>query len=435
MTTPPNSPAAKPAAPSTAYEDYQLFYFSELLNRRIVAGKVSQKVGRLTDLVFRLAEPYPEAVGLYVEHGGGRPNEFIPWEKVVKIEEDAMFITPSEGGQPYPPFVDQKGWILLNEHLMGRTILDMDGRRTEVVNDIHLLYSKGRMIVVHVDTSFNGFLRKWGLGRLRWAKDRFISWRYVQPLSLEDAGTTDAVSLSITRRQIKDLPAEDLADALERLSGKEQTAMFSALDSETAAEVLVEAEPRAQRQLIANVRREKASAILSEMSIPQLADLFSVLPHDHMTDLMALLSKEQADRVKTIITTRESTAGALMSKDCLTAAKEARVADILRQVRGSGLAHEGISYVYVVVGEERTLIGVVDLRDLVLARDETVLGDIMVSPVVSAEQDDVRDDLTELFAKYHFRMIPVVDSKDRLLGVVHYNDIMRGLVTRARTRD
>jgi len=432
MTTLANNPTVKPGVPSPGAEEYQLFYFSELLNRQIVAGKVSQKVGRLTDFVFRLAEPYPEAVGLYVEHGGGRPNEFIPWEKVLKIEDDALFITPAEGGQPYPPFVDQKGWILLNEHLMGRTILDMDGRRTEVVNDIQLLYSKGRMVVVHVDTSFNGFLRKWGLGRTRWAKDRFISWRYVQPLSLEDAGATDAVSLSITRKQIKDLPAEDLADALEKLSGNEQTAVFSALDSETAAEVLVEAEPRAQRQLIANVRREKARAILSEMNVPQLADLFSVLPHDHMTDLMGLLPKESADRVKGIISTRESTAGALMSTDCLTAAKETKVADILGLIRGSQRAHESISYVYIVVGDEKVLIGVVDLRDLVLAKDETALGDLMVSPVVSAEHDDVRDDLTELFAKYHFRMIPVVDAKDRLLGVVHYNDIMRGLVMRAR---
>ena len=56
----------------------------------------------------------------------------------------------------------------------------------------------------------------------------------------------------------------------------------------------MEAEPRAQRQLIANLRQERARTILSEMSVPQLADLFSVLPHDDMMELMALLPKEQA---------------------------------------------------------------------------------------------------------------------------------------------
>ena len=151
---------------TTTGEPFQFFYFSALLNLAICAGKVSQRVGRLTDLVFKLVEPYPEAVGIYVEHGGGRPNEFIPWDRVTKIDDDAIFIQPAENGQPYPPFTDQPGWLLLNDHLMGRTILDVDGRRTEVVNDIQFLYSKGRMIIVHVDTSFNGFLRKWGLGSL-----------------------------------------------------------------------------------------------------------------------------------------------------------------------------------------------------------------------------------------------------------------------------
>src|SRR5208337_4681339 len=116
----------------------------------------------------------------------GYPSELIPWEKVTRIEEEAIFIAPAEGGAPYPKFADQKGWILLNEHLMGQTILDIDGRRTEVVNDVQLLFSKGRMIVVHVDISFNGFLRRWGLVRFSSTKDRMISWRFVQPLSVED---------------------------------------------------------------------------------------------------------------------------------------------------------------------------------------------------------------------------------------------------------
>ena len=78
------------------------------------------------------------------------------------------------------------------------------------------------------------------------------------------------------------------------------------------------------------------------------------------------------------------------------------------------------------------LIGVVDLRDLVLAPDTATLGDLMVTSVVAAEEETPSDDLEEMFAKYHFRMIPVLDVQDRLLGVIHYNDIIQGLVIRAR---
>ena len=68
-----------------------------------------------------------------------------------------------------------------------------------------------------------------------------------------------------------------------------------------------------------------------------------------------------------------------------------------------------------------------------LAGDDTTLGDLMASPVISAQDDDLRDDLQEIFAKYHFRMLPVVNRSDHLLGVVRYTDIMKGVVARARS--
>lgn len=426
LTNMPKSPDF--AGPS---KDYRFHYFSDLLNRPVCAGKIKNRLGRLTDLVFRLSEPYPEAVGVYLNHGWGKPTEFIPWDRVVKIDDDAVFVQPPDGEQ-YPPFVDHPGWMLLDEHLMGKTILDMDGRRTEVVNDVHLLESKGRMVVVHVDISFNGFLRKWGLGWIRSIKDRFISWRYVQPLSLEDAVASDTVSLSVTRAQVKELPSEDLADALEELSGEEQAAVFSVLDSEKAAETLMEAEPRAQRQIIANLRQERARTILTEISTAQLADLFSVLPHDDKVELLGLLPGDQAAKIEMILSEREVTARTLMSADCVTMAKETTVGEALRQLRTAKLDHDWVTYIYVTAEPDRMLLGVVDLRELVLAPDNATLSDLMTAPVVAAESDDLKDDLAELFAKYHYRMIPVVNEKDCLLGVIYYKDIMKGFVPRTR---
>jgi CBS domain-containing protein len=411
---------------------YRFLYFSELIKRPICAGKIRDRIGKLTDLVFSLTEPYPEAVGIYIEHGWGKPTEFIPWGKVIRIEDDAIFVQPPGNGNSYPSFVDQPGWILLDKHLMGRTILDMDGRRIEVVNDVHLLESKGQLFIVHVDISFNGFLRRLGLGGIRWIKDQLISWKYVQPLSVEDAVSTDKVTLSVTRKQVLQMPGEDLADALEELSGKEQQALFSALDSEKAAEALVEAEPRAQRQIIANLRKEKAHTILSEMTIPQLADLFSVLPHEQMTNLMELLKPDQAERVQAILSDREAKASDIMSSNFMTAYKNAKVGEFLEKIRRSGAEPDAISYIYVVSAEDQTLVGVVDLRELLLSSDQMTLGEIMVPPAVVAEENDVREDLAEMFAKYHYRMIPVVDERDHILGVIHFNDIMKDLVTRVK---
>jgi len=421
MNNPQNNVTHKPVG----FEAFQLLYFSNLLNRRICLDQTNRKNGRLTDLVFRLSEPYPEAVGIYIEHGKGYPTELIPWEKVARIEDEAIFITPSETGNPYPPFIDQKGWILLNEHLMGQTILDTDGRRTEVVNDVHLLFSKGRMILVHVDISFNGFLRKWGLERFATAKDQLISWRYVQPLSVEDH-TKDVVTLSVAREQALELPSEDLADALEVLSGDEQQAMFSALDPDKAAEVLVEAEPRAKRQLIAFLSEEKARQVLAIMSVLQIADFLSDLPHAKATELMKLLPLARATRVNAIMSNADVPAATLMSEKFFAFTQEARADDVLHSLRNSAGDHRNISYLYIVVGEGKTLQGVVDLRDLVVAPENASLGELMISPVVTADHDCLREDLVALFAKYQFHMLPVVDAQDRLLGIVRNRDIMKG---------
>jgi len=410
---------------------YRVLHFSELLNRRVCAGKIKDRIGKLTDLVFHLVEPYPHVVGIYIEHGWGKPTEFVPWEKVVRIEDDAIFVQPPESGS-YPPFVDQPGWVLVDQHLMGRTILDLDGRRCEVVNDVLLVDRAGHLFIADVDISFNGFLRRVGLERFRWSRDRLISWKYVQPLSVEDVVATDKVSLSITRKQVMELPSEDLADVLEELQGEEQEALFGVLDSEKAAETLADAEPRAKRQLVEDLSDERAREIFSEMTPPQLADLFSVLPFDQVQEFLELLNAQVAGRVRNILSEREPEADDIMSHDYVAMPKDARVGEALKDVRTSGREPKSISYIYIVNGDNRTLIGVVDLRELALAPDEAALGAIMVSPVVTADRNTGLEDLVKMFAKYHYRMLPVVDSEDHILGVINYNDIMKGVLLQAK---
>jgi magnesium transporter len=407
-------------------DPFRFLFFSELIKLPVYREKIGNRIGKLSDLVFLLKEPYPEVLGIYIEHGWGKPTELIPWSKVIKIEEDAIFVRPPDQGENYPPFVDQPGWILMDKHLMGKTVLDIDGRRVEVVNDVHFLETRGTLILVHVDFSFGGFFRRWGLGKFEMVKSNLISWKYVQPLSVEDAVSTDKVALSVTKHQMLELPSEDLADFLEELPGEEQQVLFSALDSEKAAETLMEAEPRAQRQIIANLREEKARKILSEMTTPQLAGLFSVLPHDDVTELMAYLDADQAEHVRQILSEREITVRNLMSSDYLLAGAEEKVDDVLKRIRGSGMEPRSVSYIYIVNGDGRTLLGVVDLRELVITPGETAVSEVMNSPVVSAEEDDVQDDIEEMFAKYHYRMIPVVDGQDRILGVIYFNDVMKG---------
>jgi magnesium transporter len=119
-------------------------------------------------------------------------------------------------------------------------------------------------------------------------------------------------------------------------------------------------------------------------------------------------------------------ASTLMGKRFLSFAKDTKAGDVIRGLRTITRDHRNIFYLYVVAGEVQTLLGVVDLRDLVAAPEDAVLGDLMISPVVNVPADALREDLIALFARYQFRMLPVVNPQDHLLGIVRYRDIMRG---------
>jgi magnesium transporter len=431
-----------PPDPLTNLPGAHFHTFTELLGKPVCVEVASHRLGKLGDLAFELKEPYPEAVGLYLDFGWGKPTQFIPWSAVTGHDEKAIYVKTPESG-PYPPFQDQPGWMLVEQHLLGRTILDLDGRRVEVVNDVQLLEAKGRLLLIHVDTSLNGLLRRWGLRKAKWFREQLISWKVVQPLSIEDAMAHDRVTLSVTRSDLKEMPSEDLADALEELTGREQEALFSALDSEKAAETLIEAEPRAQRQLIGlllAVRHEKtewkerARKILAELSVPQLSTLFAVLPHDDVHEILGLLPGETEVRLRRILATGEPKAEDLISSDYVTVSPTETAGDILARIRRSGREPREISYLYTVTGEDSRLEGVVDLRALVLAADSMPVGEISVSPLVTAGAEETQEDLAETFKRYHYRMLPVVDGESRILGVIRYDDIMSGRGTGSRER-
>lgn len=222
---PPQPPKLSQALSQVVGEkpDYRFYFLSELLKRPVTKIADGKRMGRVKDLVVELSTPYPQVVGLLVDHGWGKPHEYVLWSRVTSLTPHAVVVALQPDDPPYRPYVDQPGWILLNEHLMRQTILDIDGRRTKVVHDVHLLESNGRMLLVHVDVSFKGIMRRMGLSRFRRVQAQLISWRIFRPLTVEDTAT-DTVMLTVTRKQTKHMPSDDLTAALEEMKRQERAA-------------------------------------------------------------------------------------------------------------------------------------------------------------------------------------------------------------------
>jgi len=142
--------------------------------------------------------------------------------------------------------------------------------------------------------------------------------------------------------------------------------VFSLLDSEKAAETLMEAS-RVPAADYPNLRQERARTFSTEMSTANWSICFSVLPHDDKMELIALLPKDQGKQIEGILSEREVTAQALMSAGCVTMPKETTVGAAMRQLRSSHFDHDMLTYIYITAEPDRMLLGVVDLRELVLA--------------------------------------------------------------------
>ena len=174
-------------------------------------------------------------------------------------------------------------------------------------------------------------------------------------------------------------------------------------------------------------RLKRLRAELIDPTIAQLRGrIFKTTGDGLLVEFPSVVDAVQcAARVQAVLSNTDVLATTLMSDRFLAFSKDTKVGEALGSLRSTPCDRRNISYLYIVLGEEKTLAGLVDLRDLVTAREDASLGDLMVSPVVSAERDCLRHDLAAMFAKYQFRILPVVDTHDHLLGVVRYKDLMK----------
>jgi CBS domain-containing protein/sporulation protein YlmC with PRC-barrel domain len=408
------------------------YFFSNFLNRRVY-NPSGQKVGKISDLVAERAEPYPMVIGFVVRKKGREKRQYLPWEKIAQIEPQITFV--EEDFSILKTSLPEKDIILLQEEVMDKQIVDTFGAKVVRVNDLHFLRVDSHLRLVHVDVGFRGLMRRVGLERvmdqvLQWLfsynlPNQFISWKYVQLLS-----GSDLLHLSVSQKKLSHLHPADLADIIEDLSGKERSAIFHALDTETAAEALEEIDPKIQKALIETIPLEKASDIVEEMSPSDAVDLLADLPEERAQEILLGMEQEKAEDLRELLVHPHETAGGLMTTAYLSLTPEATVEAAIARLKVEAPNLDIVDYIYV-VDEEEVLQGVVSIRDLLTAQSHQHLSQIQAPRVVNIKLDEDRNEVVEAFAKYGFRAIPVVDEENHLKGVIGFRSVLEVLAPEA----
>ena len=416
--------------PRELKEQPEFFFISQLLRDKVLRQKGDRQevLGTLSDLEIRLGGLYPDVVNLIVSRSFGRPPLEIPVRYVRSIDARRSIVSVPEGVH-LKEFEGESSRILVKEMVLDKKIIDTDEYEVEVVYDIHLLKAEGRMVVVHVDVTKAGMLRRLHLGwlaRLLWGTPKvadLLPWKYVQPLPSDIDRFHGNVKLNISREKIADIHPADLADIMEELSSSERVAIFDTLDTETAADTLEEAEPRVQRDLVASLRHERIAELLNSMTPAQIADLLEILPRIDAEALKKTLAAETTLKVNELMQVHEVKLSAVATNRFLALPATATVRTALSRFRSRKTKYDVIMYVYVTT-EDGTLRGVVDIRELIQNRSDALLGAIMTEQVVTLSPEDTLSDAVAEFTKYGFRSLPMVDEHRKLIGVVSYKDLL-----------
>jgi len=404
----------------------QVFLFlSQILGGKIVDAE-DCLLGKISDLVVSNADLYPPITGIFYTPATGKTAHRLPWAKVVEFGEQVL-VSPLDL-QDQPQGTLQEGELLLKESLLDKQIVDTHGAKILRVNDLHLLKMNRSLFLVHVDVGFRGLMRRIGLEKaadkfFQWffdyhLADHFIPWRFVQPLS-----SPDLLRLKVAQNRLSLLHPADLADIIEELDIHKRSEVFQSLDVETAAEALEETDPKIQVRLIENLNPAKASDIIEEMSPSEAADLLGDLPKEKAEGILKEMEKETAEDVKGLLVHHEEKAGGLMTTAFPSLPPHATAREALELLRQEAENLDVIYYLYVTDADEH-LLGVVSLRDLLMAAPQTHLSDMMDPRVVSVKLEEKKEEIADLFGKYGFKAIPVVDEDQRIQGVITFKSLL-----------
>ncbi|HYK91297.1 MAG TPA: CBS domain-containing protein [Acidobacteriota bacterium] len=405
----------------------QTFYLSDLLGGRVYLRK--RRLGSLEDFLIVDKDKFAEATHLCVGQPFGRPTIYVPWEMVTSFSGKEVIIDIDRiepfTGEPAPSSV------LLKDHILDKKVLDIDDRELEVVYDVKLSLKNGKLYVIEVDLSRYSLLRRIGL---RWladliyrsnekTRDNTVPWSLIEPLPEHLGSFKGDLKLKILKEQFAQIPPVDLADILEELDHEQRMAIFDGLENGHASDTLEELDPSVQRPLVASLQKEKVARLIDDMTPGQAADLLAVLPLSETEAIIKLLDKENSTKIQAILEQQESRIVDLAVPEYLSFPPDMTIQEARAEFKRRAMGKGHIGYIYV-LGQDAKLLGVLDLRELLMADDESTLKDVMTPTVIDLNPQNTLKEAHQMFARYNLRALPVVDENGSMLGVLPYRDVV-----------
>jgi magnesium transporter len=399
-------------------------FFSQLQGKKIV-DKEGKAVGKLTNLSLKPGETLLEISRIVYTSNILGEKVILPMCSVSSINGDIRLDVARD---EIPPGKLSDKELLVTETILDRQIVDIDGLKVVRVNDVLLAQFKRSLCLVAVDVGFKGILRRLGFSGLASSfldrlPSHIIPWSYIDPLD----PSLRSIHLKISRKTINDLHPADIADIFEGLNNKDRLLILDSLGDETAAETMEEMDPEVQATMVKQMDSDDVADILENMNPDDAADLLGIMSENKATEVLNLMNDEVAEEVKELMRYSDRSAGSLMTTEYIAVSSGSSVSEIFSRLRMSGQDIDMIYYIYV-QNDVGQLLGVMSLRDLILADPALQAGDAMKKDVLSVLPTATIEEVTNLLSKYDFLCVPVLDHGGKILGIVTFDDALDDII-------
>jgi magnesium transporter len=224
-----------------------------------------------------------------------------------------------------------------------------------------------------------------------------------------------------------------VAETISSLTANEAWEVLRHADSPIRAEVFSHLDDELQVEVIGTLRRRDIARLLADMPPDDRADVFKLLPEDKREEVLPAMAQAEREDIRRLSAYKEGTAGAVMTSDYATLSPELTASQAIDRLREIAPDRETIYYAYV-VDKHRKLIGFLSLKDLIIARRDSRIGEIMHREVIYAHVGDDQEDAARKIQKYDLIALPIINGNEALVGIITHDDAI-DIITQEQTED
>lgn len=227
------------------------------------------------------------------------------------------------------------------------------------------------------------------------------------------------------RSELIELNEVDIADFIAQLDKDQTLLVFRILPKTLAAEVFAYLDTDLQQHIVISITDRELTSLVDELYIDDTVDFLEEVPANIVRRVMAVTDRETRETINKFLKYEENSAGSIMTSEMVEIHSEYTVEQAITQIRKTGVDKETV-YTCYCIDKQRHLVGTVGLRDIIFANPDMLIEEIMESEdaIVSVSTSDDQEYVAELARKYDLLSIPVVDSENRLVGIVTIDDIV-----------